>query len=59
MTLSITQLIAKLDATVSTAKTAAPLTAIANNFGCILIIDPMNRPLRRARSTAPICSSST
>jgi hypothetical protein len=49
MTLSITQRIAKLDATVASAKTAAPLNAIANGRGWSDSIERISCQFRRAR----------
>ncbi len=49
ITSSITQRIAKLEATVPNANTVAPANAAAKTRGCSLIIEPINCALRRAR----------
>jgi hypothetical protein len=53
ITSSITRPIAKLDATVNRAKTAAPPIAATNSLGCTLTISTMKPALRRVRCHAP------
>ncbi len=56
-TSSMTRPIAKLDATVSSANTAAPPIAVRKSLGCTLTSSAMKPALRRVRSNAPRSSS--